>query len=97
MLTVAPAGAQVCGDATGNGVVDEHGPTAANQLEADPTVAEQIWATGTYFDHDNDGNTPGTPIGMMTPDTNAYLARYHFARHLYVLVMTLRASRADVV
>jgi hypothetical protein len=83
-------------DDNGNGVVDEHGPTSADQLEADPTVGEQIWATGTYFDHDNDGNTPGTPIGMTNPDTNAYLARYHFARHLYVLITTLKNAGEDI-
>ena len=76
-------------DDNGNGVVDEHGPTSADQLEADPTSPEQIWAAGTYFDHDNDGNTS-------TTETNAYLARYHFAKHLYVLAMTLKEAGVDI-
>ncbi len=55
-------------DDNGNGVVDEHGPISAQQLEADPSVAEQVWAAGTYFDHDNDGNGR-LPIPMRTwPD-----------------------------
>lgn len=75
-------------DDNGNGVVDEHGSTTATQLEADPSIGEQVWAAGTYFDHDNDGVIAG--------DTNAYLARYHFARHLYVLAMTLRESSVNI-
>lgn len=84
-------------DDNGNGVVDEHGPTSAQQLEADPSVAEQIWAAGTYFDHDNDGYTPAVPpVLNKNPDPDAYLARYHFARHLYVLAMTLRESSVNI-
>ena len=65
-------------DDNGNGVIDEHGPTSAQQLEADPSVGEEIWGNwkaGIRFDHDNDGNTSAS-------DTDAYLARDHYAKHL---------------
>ena len=72
-------------DDNSNGVVDEHGPTAANALEAAPGTGEQLWSGNADFDHDNDG---------FINDTDAYLARQLYARHLYVLaVSTLRRGQ----
>ncbi|MBP86559.1 MAG: hypothetical protein CMJ64_07580 [Planctomycetaceae bacterium] len=65
-------------DDNGNGLVDEHGPTAAQALEAAPGANEQLW-NGIAFDHDNDG---------FTSDADAYLTRQLYARHLYVLALS---------
>lgn len=70
-------------DDNNNGIVDEHGGTTAFALEA---IDEYVW-TGTdvgraLFDHDNDGIVSGDP--------DAFLARHHYARHLYVLLMMLK-------
>jgi hypothetical protein len=72
-------------DNNGNRVVDEHGPQPTQQLEATAGV-DQIWSQN--VDHDNDGNTSAS-------DTDAYLARQLFARHLYVLAMMLKSSEID--
>jgi hypothetical protein len=72
-------------DSNNNRVVDEHGPQPGQQLEATAGV-DQIWSQN--VDHDNDGNTTAS-------DTDAYLARQLFARHLYVLAMMVRSSDID--
>ncbi len=63
-----------------NGVVDEHGVTTGAGLEA--SLNERVWRPTISFDHDNDGVT-GT-------DSDAFLARQHYARHLYLLMMALK-------
>ena len=66
-------------DDNGDGVID-------NFSEA--TSAERLWplvfgnANPVWFDHDNDG------IANVA-DPNAFLARYHYARQLYVLMLLM--------
>lgn len=70
-------------DNNNNGVVDEHGTNFVNALEA--RLIETIWPVSpnkALVDHDNDGVTAG--------DQDAWLARYHMARHLYCLLMALK-------
>ncbi len=84
-------------DDNGNGVVDEHGfggPDAAGRfrnLEAslwELTAPERLWQNGPWgpagvgFDHDNDN--------VISDDQDAFLARAHYARHLYILMMMLK-------
>ena len=66
-------------DDNGDGVVDNF-IEAASREQLWPTVfgaANPIW-----FDHDNDG------IAKVA-DPNAFLARYHYARQLYVLMLLM--------
>jgi hypothetical protein len=68
-----------------DGVVD-------NFIEA--KSPERLWpnvfgpANPVWFDHDNDGiSHPATPATPVDPD--AYLARYHYARQLYILMLLM--------
>ena len=57
-----------------DGTVDE---AAQGDFEA-----EALWGGGTGFDQDNDG--------FVGQDNNEFLARQHYARHLYLLAMMLK-------
>lgn len=71
-------------DNNNNFVTDDHGPTPAYPLESgQDQLWPQYWA-GVRFDHDNDSTT--------NSNTDAYLARHLFARHLFVLLLTLKDS-----
>ena len=66
-----------------NAVVDEPGEVALGEFTWD----------GFPFDHDNDGqHGPNDPNDVLADK----LARYHLARHLYVLLMTLRDNREPI-
>lgn len=76
----------------GNGVDDNGDSVVDNFIES--TGAEQLWpnifnATPVFMDHDNDGIS-----GPAVPDANAFLARYHYARQLYVLTMMMNERPA---
>ena len=72
--------------------------------EADPSEVELLWGGPwlTGFDHDNDGRVLAdrNSDGVADLDNDAFLARQHFARHLYLLAMMLRdpeySAREDV-
>jgi hypothetical protein len=70
----------------GNGADDNGDGVVDNFIEA--TSPERLWpavfgiANPVWFDHDNDG------IANVV-DPNAFLARYHYARQLYVLMLLM--------
>ncbi|MBH55716.1 MAG: hypothetical protein CMJ82_00835 [Planctomycetaceae bacterium] len=69
----------------GNGMDDNGDGVVDNFIES--TGVEQLWpnifnATPIFMDHDNDGIS-----GQAGGDPDAFLARYHYARQLYVLTM----------
>lgn len=74
----------------GNGVDDNGDGVVDNFIEA--TSAERLWpnvfgnANPVWFDHDNDG-VINHPSGV--PDRNAFLARHHYSRQLYVLMLLM--------
>ena len=69
----------------GNGIDDNGDGVVDNFIES--TGAERLWpnifnGTPVFVDHDNDGIS-----GPAVADGDAFLARYHYARQLYVLTM----------
>ncbi|MFL2863942.1 MAG: hypothetical protein ACJZ8Y_01885 [Pirellulaceae bacterium] len=69
----------------GNGMDDNGDGVVDNFIES--TGAERLWpnifnGTPVFVDHDNDGIS-----GPAVADADAFLARYHYARQLYVLTM----------
>ncbi len=71
-------------DDNNNQVVDEVDTTPARRLES---RQNQLWLT-IPPDFDNDGQPDSS-------DANAYLVRYHYARHLYVLALLFNNSPID--
>lgn len=59
---------------------------------------ELVWnpVLPAYFDHDNDGNVRTAPPPGGTPDRDAFLARHQMAKHLYVLLMTLKNQNHQI-
>ena len=76
----------------GNGKDDNDNKVVDEPAEA---FGEETEFDGTPFDHDNDGYV-FAPGYETSPDSDAYLARHKLARHLYVLLMTLRDNREDI-
>ena len=71
----------------GNGLDDNGDAVVDNFVES--TGAERLWpnifnATPVFVDHDNDGIS-----GPALADGDAFLARYHYARQLYVLTLLM--------
>lgn len=73
-------------DDNGNGVVDEaYGVADPNNESSGPEYAlngANPTIPAMVIDHDNDG--------VISGDSDAYLARHYLARHLYVLLMLLK-------
>ncbi|MBT5599322.1 MAG: hypothetical protein HOJ62_11940 [Planctomycetaceae bacterium] len=71
----------------GNGIDDNGDGVVDNRFESD--LPERLWpsvfdnANKVWFDHDNDGFAKFA-------DPDAFLARYHYARHLYVLMLLMK-------
>ncbi|MEC7566483.1 MAG: hypothetical protein VX738_12445, partial [Planctomycetota bacterium] len=70
----------------GNGIDDNGDGVVDNPFES--YSRERLWqdvfvdANPVWFDHDNDGRST-------VADPNAYLARHHYARNLYVLMLLM--------
>ena len=64
-----------------NGVVDDYGEAFSGEQVLDAITGAAL-SPAMSFDHDNDGVT--------SSDADAYMARQHLARHLYVLAMLLK-------